>query len=142
MMWKEKYKIGIEEIDRQHQELFQRVSNFIQKVRSDGNWDEKKEQVKETLEFMNQYVITHFDAEEAYQEKIGFPEREQHKAIHESFKTEVQTYNQRFEQEGYNEELLQEFAGKLMAWLINHVAATDQKMGEYVAKTGGGSDES
>ncbi|RYD02158.1 hypothetical protein N752_27285 [Desulforamulus aquiferis] len=43
----------------------------------------------------------------------------------------------RLEQEGYSEELVQEFSGKLMAWLIMHVAAMDQKLGEYVVSQGG-----
>ena len=29
MMWKEKYRIGVDRIDEQHKELFDRVSNFI-----------------------------------------------------------------------------------------------------------------
>ncbi|MDI9418646.1 MAG: hypothetical protein QM399_00480 [Bacillota bacterium] len=29
MMWKEKYRIGVEAIDNQHRELFQRVSDFL-----------------------------------------------------------------------------------------------------------------
>ena len=28
MMWKEKYKIGVEHIDKQHEELFRRVSSL------------------------------------------------------------------------------------------------------------------
>ncbi len=140
MLWKEKYKLGIENIDHQHKELFDRVGEFLKVIKSDGEWETKLEKVKETLEFMKEYVITHFDSEEAYLKEIGFPEYEEHKAIHEDFKAKVTEYAQKFEEENYDEELVQEFGGMLMAWLINHVASTDQKIAEYVESTAGGED--
>lgn len=136
-MWKDKYKIGVDLIDEQHQELFQRVSDFLQSVQSDGNWDEKLKTVKETMDFMQNYVVEHFADEEVYQQEINYPEYREHKAIHDRFKTMVNSYGERFELEGYTQDLLQEFGGKLMTWLIMHVAATDQKLGAYVREQGG-----
>ncbi|MEG6523562.1 bacteriohemerythrin [Desulfotomaculum sp. 1211_IL3151] len=137
MMWKEKYKIGVPLIDNQHEELFKRVSEFIQTVRGEGNWQAKLDKVKENMAFMQEYVVVHFNAEEAYQKKINYPDLENHQKIHAKFKADVNRYVQRLEQEGYSEELVQEFGGKLMAWLIMHVAAMDQKIGEYVEGQGG-----
>ncbi len=131
MMWKDSYKIGVEEVDRQHKELFERLSNFIKVLRSDGEWEAKIPEVKKTLNFMGDYVDEHFDSEEEYQEEIGYPEREEHKEIHEKFKAEIADFAKRFEEEGYEKDLALEFSGKLMAWLINHVANTDQKLGDY-----------
>lgn len=131
MIWKEKYKIGVQLIDEQHKELFKRVSEFLFSVRSEGGWEEKLAKIKDTLTFMQEYVIIHFNAEEAYQIQINYPGYLEHKRIHEQFKAEVVQYAERFAKQGYEEELVQEFAGKLLAWLINHVAATDQQIGEY-----------
>jgi hemerythrin len=89
MMWKEKYKIGVKLIDEQHQELFRRVSDFIKTVQSEGKWEEKLSKVKETLEFMKECVITHFNDEEIYQKDIGYPGYEEHSQIHEKLKYEV-----------------------------------------------------
>lgn len=137
MMWKESYKIGVPLIDQQHEELFNRVSAFIQTVQNKGDWEEKMARVKETMEFMQQYVVFHFDAEEEYQESINYPDIDAHKKAHANFKQGVNTYAQRMSQEGYKEELVQEFGGKLMAWLIMHVMGTDQKIGQYVKSQGG-----
>ncbi|WP_031514732.1 bacteriohemerythrin [Desulfofalx alkaliphila] len=136
MMWKEKYKIGVDTIDRQHEELFRRVSAFIQVVQQKTDWEEKLAQVKETMAFMQEYVIFHFDDEEAYQESINYPDLENHKKAHAKFKASVGQYAERLDKEGYSEELVQEFGGKLMTWLIMHVAAMDQKIGEYVQSQG------
>lgn len=130
-MWKEKYKIGVELIDGQHKELFRRVLDFIKTVQAEDPWESKLSAVKETMEFMKEYVIIHFADEENYQKEIGFPGYEKHKQIHDSFKDEVAKYDKKLENEGYTEQTVQEFGGKLMAWLINHVAGEDQKIGDF-----------
>ena len=112
MMWKEKYKIGVELIDQQHEELFRRVSDFIGTVRSENPWDTKLSKIKETLEFMNDYVITHFRDEEEYQAKINYPGLENIK-IHDDFKAEVVEFVRLFEETGFDEDLVQRFSGKL-----------------------------
>lgn len=133
MMWKEKYRIGVELIDEQHKELFGRISDFVQVVQDkNSSWDDKVSKVKETMYFMKDYVVFHFDDEEAYQEKINYPDIENHKKMHADFKAGVFNYVNRLETEGYSEELAQEFGAKVMAWLIMHVAAADQKIGDYV----------
>ncbi|NMA82290.1 MAG: hemerythrin family protein [Epulopiscium sp.] len=137
MMWKDKYKVGVPLIDEQHQELFKRLSEFLQIVQSKVIWEEKIEKVKETMIFMQEYVIVHFDAEEEYQEKINYPGIEKHKEIHAKFKEEINHYVTLFEEDGFTEEIVQEFGAKLMTWLIMHVGKMDQQIGEYVRSQGG-----
>jgi len=142
MMWKEKYKIGVDVIDKQHQELFKRVSEFLHAIQKKDQWENKMVKVKETLDFMKEYVIVHFADEEEYQEKIGYPYLEEHRDAHNKFKAGVFDYVDRFEREGFTEELVQEFGGKLMTWLIMHVAKMDQEIGNYVKSKGGENFES
>ncbi|CAK7086514.1 MULTISPECIES: bacteriohemerythrin [Tissierella] len=137
MMWKDKYKVGVELIDEQHKELFKRLSEFIQIVQSKSDWNERLDKVKETMEFMQEYVIFHFDDEEAYQEKINYPDIEIHKEAHRKFKEVINDYVKIFEQGGFTEEKIQEFSAKLMTWLIMHVGKMDQKIGEYANEKGG-----
>jgi hemerythrin len=127
-MWKDKYKIGVEKIDQQHKELFDRVSEFLFSLRREGNWEEKVPKVKETLEFMLSYVIIHFEDEEAYQKEINHPGLISHKEIHDQFKLEVGVFAEQFNKEGFDEVLVQKFAGILLAWLVNHVAVYDRKI--------------
>ncbi len=89
------------------------------------------------MAFMKDYVIVHFNEEEAYQAEINYPELEAHKKAHEDFKEGINKYVKIFEEEGFNEDRIQEFGGKLMTWLIMHVGNMDQKIGEYVKSKGG-----
>ncbi len=136
MIWKEKYRVGVLLIDQQHEELFRRVTDFVETLRSDGEWEQKVGKVNETLSFMKDYVVTHFHDEEAYQKKVGYPEAESHKKIHDDMVQYVSDVAAEYEREGYNEKLMQQFAGKLLAWLINHVAASDQKIAQFVNSKG------
>ena len=82
-------------------------------------------------------MVEHFEDEEAYQRQIKYPEYEEHKENHAKFRAMINQYAVRFEEEGFTQELVQEFGGKLMTWLIMHVAASDQKIGAWVREQGG-----
>lgn len=131
MIWKEKYRIGVPLIDKQHEELFRRVTDFVETLRSPAEWRDKAAKVDETLLFMKEYVISHFHDEEVYQKKIGYPGFEAHRKIHNDMVRYVASVAEQYEKDSSDEKLMQQFAGKLLAWLINHVAAADQKIAEY-----------
>lgn len=133
MMWKEKYRIGIDSIDVQHIEFFKNLGEFIQLVqRKDISWDNRLDKVKETLGFLQDYVVYHFDDEEKFQESIDYPDIEIHKKAHSDFKAGINEYVKIFQEGGFTEEKMQELSAKLMTWLIMHVGKMDQKIGEYV----------
>ncbi len=136
MIWKEKYKLGVPTIDEQHKELFRRVTVFLQTVRSPLAREQKKQMVTETLNFMKNYIVEHFRAEEKYQSLIDYPEREDHTKMHDSMVGYVTDVEEQYKQQGYNDQLIQQFAGRLLSWLINHVAAEDQKIADYAKMRG------
>ena len=137
MLWKDKYKIGVPLIDEQHEELFRRVADFLETLRSGGEWSQKVSKVNDTLAFMKEYVVVHFHDEEAYQRSIGYPETASHSATHQGMVNYVIDFASQYESQGYQETLVQQFGGKLLAWLINHVVATDQKISIYAKAKGG-----
>lgn len=131
-MWKERYSISVDRIDQQHKELFNRVYKFIKVTNEKTSWEERLEKVKETMDFMQEYVISHFNDEEDLMEEINYPEIEAHKNIHKDFKAGVNAYVDKLVAGEFDEETVQEFGGKIMTWLIFHVGKSDQKIGEYV----------
>lgn len=131
MVWKDRYELGVQLIDEQHRELFQRVDAFMNILRSPVDWQQKLGQVNATLDFMKGYVVTHFHDEEAYQAQVGYPGLEEHRRIHEDMVQFVLQVSEQYESKGYDERLMQQFGGKLLAWLINHVAAEDQRIADY-----------
>ncbi len=138
MIWKDNYELGVPQVDAQHQELFRRVDSFMRALRSEDCWDEKTPKINETLEFMKGYVVEHFRDEEEFQRSINYPRYEAHKQIHADMVNYVLEVSKQFEQSNYDEHLMQQFGGRLLAWLINHVAAEDQRIADYAKKRRGG----
>lgn len=136
MIWKNKYALGVPIVDEQHKELFRRIDLFVQTLRSSTDWDGKVQRVNETLEFMKDYVVEHFHDEETYQKRIGYPGYQAHKKIHDDMVNYVSQVSDEYERSGCSEQLMQKFAGKLLAWLINHVAAEDQRIATYAIEKG------
>ena len=136
MLWKDRYELGVPSIDEQHKELFRRVESFLQALRSAGSWEEKAPRLNETLEFMKGYVVEHFRDEEEYQLSINYPGYEHHKQLHIGMVDYVLEVSEQYERSGNNEDLMQQFGGRLLAWLINHVAAEDQRIADYARKKG------
>ena len=141
MIWKEKYRVGVAGIDGQHEELFQRVTDFVETLRAQVPWKDKVDQVNLTMAFMKDYVVSHFRDEEAYQDEIGYPGREAHLKLHRDMLSYVVEVAAQYEETGYQEQLIQQFAGKLLAWLINHVTFEDQKIAAYAARKGASTHE-
>jgi hemerythrin len=131
MIWKEEYKIGVALIDKQHEELFSRVTAFVETVQSDKIWNEKMNKVNDTLEYMKDYVVTHFQEEEAYQKEIGYPEAEQHRKKHQDMISYIRMIAGQNEINGCKEIVMQQFAGRIVTWLVNHVVGEDHKVAEF-----------
>ena len=134
MLWKEKYMLGVPLIDEQHQELFRRVTDFVETVRKPIPWEQKTEQVNRTLDFMKDYVVTHFHDEENLQRELGYPELLSHRKLHQEMVAYVVGGSRQYEESGNQEQLMQQFAGRLLAWLINHVASEDQKIADFARR--------
>ena len=100
MIRKEKYRVGVTLIDTQHEELFRRITDFVETLRSPGEWEQKVTKVNETLVFMKDYAVTHFHDEEAYQGRIGYPGLEAHRRIHNDMVQYVNDIAAQYEREG------------------------------------------
>lgn len=76
--WNEEYRLGISQIDEQHKYLFEIVAQI-------ANLDaltSTKEELKAILVELSRYMNEHFNDEEVYMHRIGFPEYENHRKLH------------------------------------------------------------
>lgn len=82
LQWTQALSVGNVEIDNQHKEFFARVNKLM-----DAMTERKgKEEVGNTIKFLESYVIEHFGTEERHMTKVNYPKFTQHKAEHEEFK--------------------------------------------------------
>ncbi|MDR1514265.1 MAG: bacteriohemerythrin [Synergistaceae bacterium] len=133
-MWKEEYRLGVETIDSQHQQLFEMVDNLLLVIDDSKNRDYKKE-CASAVNFLYDYTVKHFKFEEGYQASIGYKDIEAHKLQHKRFIITVENFAKKMTDTDYDMRTVKAFSGSLVAWLNYHVAETDQKIvGKNAAK--------
>ncbi|MDR1132547.1 MAG: hemerythrin family protein, partial [Synergistaceae bacterium] len=126
-MWKEDYRLEVDTIDGQHQQLFKMVDNLLQVIDDSAHGDYKKE-CADAVSFLYDYTVKHFQFEEAYQASIGYADIDAHKLQHKRFVMTVDNFAKRMVESGYDMKVVKAFSGSLVAWLNYHVAETDQKI--------------
>lgn len=127
MVWKDEYGIGVEQIDRAHQEFF-RIARRIFLAnggRSPNSWA-----VMEGVKFLKAYVARHFQEEEAFMASIRYKDLALHKAQHDLLKNKVvprvESYLQKH---GQSAEAINKFLDILVLWITRHILVHDKAIG-------------
>ena len=128
-MWKESFRIGINSIDKQHKELFDKTGELLKKVNS--GVDKLCDQCVSAILYLKDYAVKHFADEEAYQKSIRYSAFDEHKKQHEKFIQTVLDHEKKMVESEFDAKSVKEFTGMLVTWLIYHVADSDQKIGKF-----------
>jgi hemerythrin len=126
--WTEQLSIGISEIDLQHRELFIRINNLL-KAMHEGKG---KEEIQKVMEFLDDYVISHFGTEEKYMSQYNYPETSRHKEQHQNFITNFSDIKKELESGGPTSTLVIQTQRKLADWWLGHIATVDKDLGAYL----------
>lgn len=122
----EEYLIGIELIDREHEELFRIVGKASQLIKS-YDFSSGYDRIMDILNELKNYTVEHFRDEEEYMESIGYEGLAAQKRAHEAFVERLETIDlDRIENDP--QEYLQELLEFLLGWLINHILNADKKI--------------
>ena len=126
IMWNSRFETSLVEFDQHHKhlvELINKVAELTGKRESTGD-------INEVLVELVSYTQYHFAAEEKWMQEHQYPEYAKQHAEHEALLQSVGVYMKRFEKEniiGITDELL----SFLKQWLLNHIIASDCKMGAF-----------
>jgi hemerythrin len=124
--WDEKYRVGNQEIDSEHQFLFQLINDFY------DAFVEKRDrtQVLTLLNRLVEYAEKHFTHEEALMAEAGYPDREAHLAHHVKLYEQIFELNARFNDRAHNP--AHETVLFLKAWLADHIVHQDLLLGAHL----------
>lgn len=128
LKWNDTMAVGIDEIDSQHRELFNRINALVAAMKESRG----AEEVDKTLEFLSEYVIDHFGMEEKLMDSRDFPEAEAHKAAHEGFKEKLLEFKDKLDAEGPSSALSLKTSNLLGTWWIDHISQVDKKLGAFL----------
>ncbi len=128
LSWNSQFESGIQPIDKQHKELFEKLNIFYHKATSKAHWED----ALLMLEFLSGYVLEHFQMEEAFMHNSGYPMLPAHRAMHESMIFAVKRYITLVAAERDDKsKILQEVAEFTGNWLRQHVAQEDAQFFQF-----------
>ncbi|WP_018963592.1 bacteriohemerythrin [Coprothermobacter platensis] len=131
IVWKDEYSVGIKMVDDQHKELFARINKLFDEIQK-GN----KNEVLQVLNFLNDYTVYHFNAEQNLMAQAKYPDLEEHIKKHEWFKGQIKAFHDEIDNKGVGVTVTVKLNKVLVDWLINHVTKTDTQYAPYVKQAG------
>jgi hemerythrin len=124
--WSDAYRIGLTEIDDQHQALVDLINDLWAAIASNA----PPEQSGKILERLEHYTITHFAAEETMMRTIGYPDFDSHQSAHRNFVARLQEQKLRHQR---GEKLGLDILHFLRDWLVNHILVNDKAYATFYA---------
>lgn len=124
--WNEKYRIGIEILDKEHKNLFRVVNKLM-----DHHWDEKHSEwaCQESIKFFTSHAMKHFAEEEAYMESIRFPDLPHHRKLHDTFRNvTLPVLQDELERTHYSQAAVEHYVGVAAGWLVGHTLSEDMSI--------------
>lgn len=120
-------------INFQHRVIFKRINALCAASREGLD---REELVRKIL-FLEEYVDAHFDVEEMYMERCGYPDILAHKKEHETFLKDVSTLKAKLASLASGDEFAAalgvEMKGRFSTWLTVHREKFDDKLMAFMA---------
>lgn len=123
--WQAEMSVGVEEFDSHHQ----RIIELINKLAASKVSGDAKAITREVLTELLNYTVYHFFAEEAFMEKINYPEYPQHWEEH--LKLTEKAFQLLGDLKTDRTNIGQEVLDFLVEWLKTHIMGTDMKYARF-----------
>jgi len=126
VIWNPAWETGIAQIDEQHRQMLAQIEALLMAIHENHPGD----RLPSLLEFLAEYVETHFSNEEEQMQASAYPGFSGHKAIHDRMRAQVAQLV-----EGYRENpgtMTEEVIDFLTEWLIGHINDHDQRMAKHL----------
>jgi len=129
LTWRTRYATNIPSIDAHHQGLF-KILRMLEEAAQKGQTHAEMDAI---LAFLERYTRIHFEGEDAFMQRSGFPLAEVHSREHARLTSQLKQLKERFE-EG-DDQVPDELVPVLSAWLKDHILQQDMALAEHVRAT-------
>ena len=122
--WNEEFRVGIEEIDKQHRRLVEIINEL-----ANISLEIDKRKFNAILKELGEYTIYHFSSEEKIWDRYlsKTPQDITHKKKHREFEKAIENIAKNA-QKSLTEQTILELLQFLVDWLANHILYTDRRM--------------
>ncbi|ORJ61520.1 bacteriohemerythrin [Geothermobacter hydrogeniphilus] len=129
LYWTRELSVGVDLIDRQHQQLFDYVNQLLAACLTKKD---NAEQSGRMLTFLHNYANEHFRAEEALMEEHHYQALEMHRRQHLGFCRKLQQLERRLLDNPAEQELAAEINEMVIDWLYEHICMEDRALGNFI----------
>ncbi|MFQ6342873.1 bacteriohemerythrin [Campylobacter sp. VTCC 70190] len=126
-VWDEKYSINDEKIDAQHKKLFElaaKIENAVYKF-------VQRDELKEILTELFNYMKEHFSNEEDYMQDIHYPYLNEHKIMHKNIIHDMSHLIQNIKT---TNDLKEKLYTIMSEWLLEHILHHDVMIGNWLSE--------
>jgi hemerythrin len=128
MAWSDELRTGIDEIDDQHQVLFECLKRLEQAVTDDERWSA----LHFAIEELEDFVRIHFAVEESLMRLHHYPLFSAHVEEHRGFERELRSLKER----SVRTDVSREMVSLLKRWLVNHIGKSDHQYVPHLRTAG------
>lgn len=127
VQWHPSLASGHEEIDGQHQEIFRRLAGLVAALER-GSRDE----IPRLFDFLGDYVVSHFGAEERAMAATRYPGAGVHAAAHARFVREYRELRTLYDATGPSFAIAVKTATWVQDWLKAHIYGADRTLARHL----------
>ena len=128
VIWEDKYKTGVELIDKQHHMLVDLTNQLYLACRAGE--DATVAVFQDAMHKMVEYVRLHFTAELVFLNRIKYPDYHNHKKMHDDLVLKILDSAKEFNE---GKKLIpNNFVRTLKDWVFGHIAVYDKMYSAYV----------
>jgi hemerythrin len=124
IVWEPAYNLGIPIVDEQHRGIVSTINSLCYGIQNKhGN-----EILRPVIGMVSEYTRIHFEIEEDFLKKCGYPNLENHRILHKELTSALSHTSK---DSIWNKDP-QEFLNFLKDWWINHICKEDRVFSQYV----------
>ena len=125
IVWKPSFDLGIPIVDEQHRGIVSTINSLCFAIQNKhGN-----EMLRPAIGMVTEYTRIHFEIEEDFLKKCGYPDLEAHHVLHEELTQALSAVGK----ESLWNKNPEEFLSFLKNWWINHICKEDRVFTNYLA---------
>jgi len=128
-LWTPDLTTGIDIIDEQHQEIFIIINKLLATIREGKGKDE----IGNTIKFLDNYCKDHFAMEEKYAIQYFYPDYPQLKSEHDGFRKDFEKFKEGFEANGPSSYIVIQVQQRICDWLVYHIKKIDMELGHFLS---------
>ncbi len=130
LTWDKKLSIGIDNIDKQNKEIF----NYINKLIYHIKFENSENRIIEAFDFLENFMIKHFNEEEAIQKEKKYPKYKLQQKEHEKLKRVLKELRSVLINQQISSTVDFYVQRKMLYFFKKHIINLDKEFGEFLIK--------